>query len=34
MPELDWAYGYHISIALMAAACVGLYLGFKRSGWL
>jgi magnesium transporter len=34
MPELDWAYGYHISIVVMVGACVGLYVGFKRSGWL
>jgi magnesium transporter len=34
MPELGWAYGYHLSIVVMAAACVGLYVGFKRSGWL
>ena len=34
MPELGWAYGYHASIAVMVGACVALYLGFKRSGWL
>jgi len=34
MPELQWTYGYHLSIVVMAAACVGLYVGFKRSGWL
>jgi len=34
MPELGWAYGYHASIAVMLAACAGLYAGFKRSGWL
>jgi magnesium transporter len=34
MPELDWAYGYHLSIVIMVGACVGLYVGFKRSGWL
>jgi len=34
MPELGWAYGYHASIAAMVGACVALYLGFKRSGWL
>jgi magnesium transporter len=34
MPELNWDYGYHLSIVVMAAACVGLYVGFKRSGWL
>jgi magnesium transporter len=34
MPELQWAYGYHLSIVVMVGACVGLYVGFKRSGWL
>jgi magnesium transporter len=34
MPELGWAYGYHLSIVVMVAACAGLYVGFKRSGWL
>ena len=34
MPELAWDYGYHLSILVMAGACVALYVGFKRSGWL
>jgi magnesium transporter len=34
MPELSWAYGYHASIAIMLGACIALYTGFKRSGWL
>jgi len=34
MPELNWSYGYHASIAFMIAACGALYVGFKRSGWL
>ena len=34
MPELNWAYGYHVSIVVMVSACVALYVGFKRSGWL
>ena len=34
MPELTWRYGYYVSLAVMAIACTGLYLGFKRSGWL
>ena len=34
MPELNWAYGYHASILVMISACVALYVGFKRSGWL
>ncbi len=34
MPELSWSYGYHASLAAMALACLGLYVGFRRSGWL
>ena len=34
MPELQWSYGYYLSLAVMALASVGLYVGFKRSGWL
>jgi magnesium transporter len=34
MPELAWRYGYYVSLVVMAAAVVGLYVAFKRSGWL
>jgi magnesium transporter len=34
MPELSWSYGYYVSLAVMALACLGLYVGFRRSGWL
>jgi magnesium transporter len=34
MPELGWAYGYYLSLGVMALASVGLYVGFKKSGWL
>lgn len=34
MPELDWAWGYPIALLAMAGICVGLYLGFRRNGWL
>jgi len=34
MPELSWAGGYPLSLGVMALACLGLYRGFKRSGWL
>lgn len=34
MPELHWRYGYGFALALMAAVCGGLYLIFKRRGWL
>jgi len=34
MPELQWRYGYIFSLASMVVACLGLYVGFKRSKWL
>ncbi len=34
MPELQWAYGYYLSLAVMGLASVGLFFGFRRSGWL
>jgi magnesium transporter len=34
MPELSWSYGYYISLIVMILACSGLYVGFKRTGWL
>lgn len=34
MPELSWTYGYPLSLLLMAAVSLGLWVVFKRSGWL
>lgn len=34
MPELDWRYGYPLSLALMFATAVGPYLYFKKRGWI
>ncbi len=34
MPELDWRLGYPMALALMAAACGGLYRRFRKAGWL
>ena len=34
MPELEWQYGYHLSMALMFAIDVGLYLWFRKIRWL
>jgi magnesium transporter len=34
MPELDWQLGYPIIMILTLGTCVGLYVRFKRSGWL
>ncbi|WP_114423235.1 magnesium/cobalt transporter CorA [Nocardioides houyundeii] len=34
MPELDWRYGYPFAIALMVSIAGGLFVWFKKSGWL
>jgi magnesium transporter len=34
MPELHWKYGYFMVLGGIAAACVGLYVSFRRNGWL
>jgi magnesium transporter len=34
MPELDTRYGYFIVVGVMTVVCAGLYLRFKRTGWL
>ncbi|MGX1971686.1 magnesium and cobalt transport protein CorA [Streptomyces kronopolitis] len=34
MPELHWALGYPFAVVLMAMVCTGLYVVFKRRGWL
>jgi magnesium transporter len=34
MPELEWKYGYVVIVGLMASVCIGLYIRFKRVGWL
>ena len=34
MPELEWQYGYHVSIALMLGLDAGLFLWFRRIRWL
>jgi len=34
MPELDWAFGYPISIALMVAIDIYLYVRFRKTRWL
>ncbi|MFT4234281.1 MAG: magnesium and cobalt transport protein CorA, partial [Microbacterium sp.] len=34
MPELDWPLGYPFALVLMVAASGGLYLLFKRRGWI
>jgi magnesium transporter len=34
MPELDWRFGYPFAVALMVLMGGGLYVAFKRRGWL
>src|SRR5438874_1180133 len=34
MPELNWLYGYPLSLALMLVSAVGPYLYFKKRGWI
>jgi len=34
MPELHWSYGYPVALGIMGVASLGLYAGFRRSGWL
>jgi magnesium transporter len=34
MPELAWRFGYGWALGLMAACAVGLWVYFKRKGWL
>ncbi|MGW4566646.1 magnesium/cobalt transporter CorA [Streptomyces sp. NPDC004561] len=34
MPELHWRFGYPLVMTVMAVACVALYRGFRRNGWL
>jgi magnesium transporter len=34
MPELQWRWGYPLVLLLILTACVLLYRGFKRNGWL
>ena len=34
MPELHWTVGYPAALGLMLLMCVGLYVMFKRRGWI
>jgi magnesium transporter len=34
MPELHWTFGYPLVLGVIATACLVLYRGFRRSGWL
>ncbi len=34
MPELGWRFGYFVVLGAIVVVCSGLWVGFKRSGWL
>ena len=34
MPELEWQFGYPLTLALMAAVCLAIFLWFRRRGWM
>jgi len=34
MPELSWTYGYPAVLLAMLLICGGLFIWFKRAGWL
>ncbi|HVM09132.1 MAG TPA: magnesium/cobalt transporter CorA [Acidimicrobiales bacterium] len=34
MPELEWRFGYPLTLVVMASACYLLYRNFKRRNWL
>lgn len=34
MPELGWTFGYPVALGFMGLVVTGLYVAFKRSGWL
>jgi magnesium transporter len=34
MPELNWTFGYPLALGAMLLIGVGLYIIFKRKGWL
>jgi magnesium transporter len=34
MPELRWALGYPLTLALIIGLCVTLYVQFKKAKWL
>lgn len=34
MPELEWRFGYPAVLLVILLVCVGLYVRFRRAGWL
>ncbi len=34
MPELEWYLGYPLTLGLLAAVCLGIFLWFRKRGWM
>ncbi len=34
MPELEWQFGYPLTLGLMAAVCVAIFFWFRHRGWM
>jgi magnesium transporter len=34
MPELHWKYGYFMVLSVIVTICVGLFVRFRKIGWL
>jgi len=34
MPELSWKLGYPMALGIMGGSAIGLYVYFKKRGWL
>ena len=34
MPELGWRFGYPAVLLLILVVCIGLYVRFRKVGWL
>jgi magnesium transporter len=34
IPELNWQYGFYVTMVFIAVICAGLYWRFRKAGWL
>jgi magnesium transporter len=34
IPELSWTYGYFAVVGFVAIVCLGLFVSFRKHGWL
>lgn len=34
MPELKWSFGYYLVLVIVAVACTGMFVTFRRNNWL